>query len=138
MCIRDRHKPIIMGYRTWLSLGRRPLHDRYNLVLGRECKEDKKALVEIDESPQKLLWRALNVSDEVVIIGGTKVYSAFHHICTRLYITHIHHTFKEANVFHDAFCRHKLQDMWYCKSSKEIKKSKYNKYDLSLCIYERW
>ena len=77
-------KPIIMGRKTWDSIGR-PLPGRQNIVLTRQ--QDFSATgVSIAHSPATAL-RAAGDADEIMIIGGAEIYALFRQQAERLYLT---------------------------------------------------
>ncbi|MEO0997584.1 MAG: type 3 dihydrofolate reductase [Pseudomonadota bacterium] len=80
-------KPVVMGRRTFESIGR-PLPGRRNLVLSRR-REFAADGVERVESIAAALALAGTV-DEVVVIGGGRVYAEALPLAQRLYLTQIH------------------------------------------------
>lgn len=106
-------KPIIMGRRTFESIGR-PLPGRQNIVLSSRAGEDER--VTWVSLPAEALAAAGNV-EEVMVIGGGKVYAQFLPQAQCLYLTHIdvevggdtyfpaydpHHWETTFSEFHDA------------------------------------
>ncbi|PIJ49720.1 dihydrofolate reductase [Erwinia sp. OLTSP20] len=79
------NKPVIMGRRTWQSLGR-PLPGRTNIVISRQPGDDSRAIWV--RSLHDALVAAGEV-DEVMIIGGGDIYRQFLDKASRLYLTHI-------------------------------------------------
>nr|WP_245959584.1 type 3 dihydrofolate reductase [Orbus hercynius] len=81
------NKPIIMGRKTFESIGR-PLPNRHNIIISRTPKPS--------DNPQ-LTWvssltEAINLaknSEEVLIIGGGNIYQQALPYANRLYLTHI-------------------------------------------------
>ncbi|PYE33237.1 dihydrofolate reductase [Idiomarina fontislapidosi] len=82
-------KPIVMGRRTFESLGR-PLPGRQNIVLSTDPNQHK--------SPDDgVVWvssvsAAIDAAgdvDELMVIGGGKIYQLFFPFCHRLYVTDI-------------------------------------------------
>jgi len=88
---------IIMGKRTWESLPKKPLSDRINIVitdLESDRFEGALAAHSIDE--------AISLCEkgrEIFIIGGGSIYKQFMTIADRLYITHLHKSFKADTFF---------------------------------------
>ncbi len=80
-------KPIIMGRKTWESIGR-PLPDRHNIVITRQSGFKAEG-ADIVSSPAAALQIAGNVP-EVMIIGGGQVYELFLPKASRVYLTHVH------------------------------------------------
>ena len=88
---------IVMGRQTYLSLPKRPLPKRRNIVLSRqtwECEEG----VEIVHSIAEVL-SALDNKEENFIIGGGSVYSTFIPLADKVYLTRIHHQWEDADTF---------------------------------------
>ncbi|WP_176110298.1 type 3 dihydrofolate reductase [Izhakiella australiensis] len=79
------NKPVIMGRRTWESIGR-PLPGRKNIVISRQSGSDEGAIWV--SSLQEALTAAGEV-EEVMIIGGGDIYRQFIDKANRLYLTHI-------------------------------------------------
>lgn len=78
--------PIVMGRKTWESLGR-PLPNRRNLVVTRNAGFDAPG-AEVFASPQAAL-RALDDAGRVFIIGGAELYRQFIERADRLLITEV-------------------------------------------------
>mgnify|MGYP001323153699 CR=1 FL=1 len=78
-------KPIIMGRRTWESIGR-PLPGRRNLVLSRSLPAT--AGIEVYGSLDQALSACADVQ-EVCIIGGAELYAQSLALASRLYLTEI-------------------------------------------------
>lgn len=72
-------KPIIMGRKTFNSIGNCPLPKRTNIILTRDldfCVEEGKELVKIYSDYLKIIEDFKN-EDEIVIIGGQEIYKIF-------------------------------------------------------------
>lgn len=78
-------KPVIMGRRTWESIGR-PLPGRLNIVISSQPgdAEGVSWVASIDEALQ-----AAGEVDEVMVIGGGRIYEQLLPRADRLYLTHI-------------------------------------------------
>jgi len=79
-------KPVVMGRRTFESIGR-PLPGRTNIVLTRDASWQAPGVL-VAHTPEQALELAGEV-DEVMIIGGGKVYQDFLPQAQRLYLTHV-------------------------------------------------
>lgn len=77
-------KPLIMGRKTCLSLGR-PLPGRRNLVLSRNPSFNVEGF-EVFGDPAGLLT-ALAGAGEVMVIGGAEIYHLFIPLVQRAYVT---------------------------------------------------
>lgn len=83
---------IVMGKNTWLSLPRRPLPKRENLVLSTTLNENN-CFKNISELKEYLNNKNF---DEVWIIGGSKLYEQFVNDkdVNRIYVTNIEKEYK--------------------------------------------
>jgi dihydrofolate reductase len=75
---------VVMGRKTFESIGQRPLVQRRNIVLTRDTLSDL-AGIEVVHSKQDVLALA----EDVFIIGGEAIYREFMDVADRLYITEI-------------------------------------------------
>lgn len=122
---KTKGKIVIMGYNTWVSIGRKPLPGRINIILTKEhVKEvteaierfnfeflsntennDKKLpIVKTASSPEDIMnfisdrLGDLHKGGEVMIIGGARIYEAFIEHASRIYLTTFDGEF-EADTF---------------------------------------
>jgi dihydrofolate reductase len=84
-------KPIIMGRKTFVSIGR-PLPGRRNIVITRDSSFSADGC-EIANGIQAALSLCSDV-EEAMLIGGASLYQQTINQATRLYITCIHHSFE--------------------------------------------
>jgi dihydrofolate reductase len=88
-----RGHAVIMGRRTWLSLPKRPLVDRLNVVLTRDAALEARLRAEGAEVAQSLddaVAIGARFNDEVMIIGGAAVYAEALPRADRLLLTVVH------------------------------------------------
>lgn len=94
---------VIMGKRTYFSLpiskitGTHALPNRKNIVItdvAGEQLEGAEMAYSIEEA-QKMV----EAQEEAFIVGGGMVYRQFMPLADKLYITHMHHSFPEADTF---------------------------------------
>lgn len=78
-------KPVIMGRKTFESIGSRPLPNRRNMVITREADYPAKG-AEIFDSVEKAL-QSCQVEDEIVIMGGGQLYQQMMPLADKLYVT---------------------------------------------------
>jgi dihydrofolate reductase len=79
-------KPMIMGRRTWESIGR-ALPGRRSIVVTRQ-REFEAPGVELAATPEAALALA-EPAHEVMVIGGEAVYRALLERCDRIYLTRV-------------------------------------------------
>lgn len=85
-------KPIIMGRKTWDSLGR-PLPGRLNLVVSRQSGLQLEGAEVYDSLPAAVAraeqWAAEQGVEEVMLIGGAQLYAEGLPHADRLYLTRV-------------------------------------------------
>ncbi len=94
------HHTVVMGKRTLFSLPKYPLPNRRNIVLSTQPDtsiEGVEWATTIDE-----VLQIVAQEEEAFIMGGGMVYKQFMPIADKLYITHIHHAFEEADTYFPA------------------------------------
>lgn len=91
-------KPIVMGRRTYLSLGR-PLPERCNIVLTRQTAFRAPGC-EVVHSVSAVLAAAADAR-ELMVIGGADVYRQFLPMASRIYLTEVRAEFPGDTHFPD-------------------------------------
>lgn len=79
--------PVVMGRRTWESIGGRPLPGRRNIVVTRRPGYRAPG-AEVAGSPEAALMLAAG-ADEVMVIGGGELYAAFLPLAGRILLTEV-------------------------------------------------
>ena len=80
-------KPVIMGRRTWESIGR-PLPGRHNIVITR--RDDYVASGCTVVASAEAAIEAAGDAHELLVIGGAEIYSLFLPRAGRIYMTRVH------------------------------------------------
>lgn len=104
---------VIMGRRTWLSLPRRPLPGRRNIVVSRDPQFSPEGAMRA-ASPEEAL-RACAGEELIFIIGGGQLYDATLPLASRLYLTEVDAPCPDADTHFPAFCR----DDWALTAQSE-------------------
>ncbi|KAB0566805.1 dihydrofolate reductase [Pseudomonas palleroniana] len=85
-------KPIIMGRKTWESLGR-PLPGRLNIVVSRQTDlelEGAQVFPSLDAAVERAeAWALEQGADELMLIGGAQLYAQGLEQADRLYLTRV-------------------------------------------------
>lgn len=121
-------KPIIMGRKTFASIGR-PLPGRLNIVLSR-TESVIPGVVTVSSLPEAL--KQVSEFPEAMIIGGAELFEQALPLASRLYLTVIHHCF-DADVFFPFLD----EDEWSCLEALPRQADEKNQYDLTFYYYER-
>jgi dihydrofolate reductase len=122
---------VVMGKNTFFSLPRRPLPNRRNIVLTTDT-EFTYENTEVAHSIEQL-YTLLKDEEEVFIIGGGKVYEQFINTVDKLYVTHIHHTWEDADTFFPKID----PDTWQCVSTQRNEADEKNPYPYTFAVYTK-
>ena len=86
---------VIMGRRTWESIGCRPLKNRENIVVSRTLEPSEGMIV----APSLEQAIAAAGNEELFIMGGGRLYAEAISLAERLYLTRVHTVVKDADTF---------------------------------------
>ena len=121
-------KPIVMGRKTWESIGR-PLPGRQNIVVSRQPGFEINGADVVTGVAEAVA--AADPADEIMIIGGSEIYALFLPLADRIYLTRVH-----ANVEGDAWFPPPGDD-WRLVDEDRHAADDDNDYDVSFRTYER-
>lgn len=122
---------VVMGKKTFFSLPRRPLPNRRNIVLTRDESfqyENTEVAHSIEE-----LQKMLTADEKVFIIGGGEVYRQFMPLAEELHITHIHHTWEDADTFFPEID----PTIWQCTSEERFTSDDRHAFAYTFATYVR-
>lgn len=128
-------KPIIMGRKTWESIGR-PLPGRTNIVITKDLEFTAagiKVVHSLDEA--RSLAESIGLidgADEAVVIGGAQIYALALPLADRLYLTQVH-----AEVEGDAHFPLFDLTQWEELGREDFSAAGPNPYDYSFVVLER-
>lgn len=115
--------PVIMGRKTWNSIGNKPLKGRENIVISKTLNyayknENGTRVTVVNDINEKVikLWSILK--EEIFIIGGESIYKIFLPYCKNVYATVTIGTKREADTF---FPIKYLLNKFECKEKSDIK-----------------
>ncbi len=122
-------KPIVMGRRTFESIGR-PLPGRTNIVVTRD-PELRAAGISIARDLEAALCMARPLG-EVMVIGGAAIYVQALPLCGRIYLTEIH-----AEISGDTWFPAYDPDEWRERARTDHPPDPANRYPYSFVVLER-
>lgn len=128
---KTRGKTLIVGFKTFQSIGKKPLPGRKHIILYEDSGYKVPRGCFIATSVDHALEMVKN-NDEVMVCGGALVYKQFLPLAQRLYITYIHHTF-EGDAYFPEF---DMKD-WKEVSREDHQPDQKNQYPYSFVILER-
>ena len=124
-------KPILMGRRTWDSIGR-PLPGRRNLVLTRDPGWQSEGAERVGSLDQALALAEADAAEELMVIGGAEVYRLAMARAQRIYLTRIH-----AAPAGDTRFPALDPDTWQEVACREQPADDRNAHDLTFLVLER-
>ena len=130
-------KPLIMGRKTFESIGSKPLPGRTNIVLTRDPSTHQAEGVQYVRSAQAAVSLAEQVCletevDETMIIGGGQIYEFFMPFAQRLYITQVHE-----DVDGDALFPEFSEDDWKLMERRDFSASEDSPHAYSFLVFDR-
>ena len=86
---------IIMGRKTFESIGNKPLKNRINIVISRtlEEKTEENLYIIRYENLDNILVRYSN--KKIFVIGGNEIVNLLFNRCVKFYITYIYHNYSD-------------------------------------------
>ena len=127
------NKPIVMGRNTYESIGR-PLPNRHNIVITTTINELDGAVV-VNNLPDAIeaakKYCLANNQDEIVIIGGAKIFALAKDMINKLVVTWVEANELVGDVYYPRF---NLEN-WIEQSQKSFKKNADNDYDFVIKEY---
>ncbi len=122
---------IVMGRRTFESLPKGALPGRTNVVVTRNGQAQWENAVTVHSVDEAL--DCAEADAELFVIGGATLYAQTIDHADRLYITHIAHTFADADAFFPAID----PTVWRETEREEWQADERNPYPYTFITYER-
>ncbi|WP_375618243.1 MULTISPECIES: dihydrofolate reductase [unclassified Bartonella] len=128
-------KPIIMGRKTWDSIGR-PLPERTNIVITRDCTFCAEGAV-VAHSLSRACSLATNVAsqndvEEIFIIGGGEIFQQGLHMADKIFLTEV-----LASIEGDSFFPVFDKEKWTIVQTQDIPKGDKDSHPTRFVVYER-
>ena len=129
--------PIIMGYKTWLSIGR-PLPGRKNIVITKSDFDAPENVVQVPDVAAALAAAAIPPADapapeKCFIIGGAQTYERTIASADKLYITHVRTSVPDADAFFPVID----PTVWHKESESSLETDPENGLQYSFAVYVR-
>lgn len=132
--------PVIMGFMTFKSLGSRPLPKRKNIVISIFPWPDAPDNITIVDSLDAAYKAAEEVCDgtpgspeKCFVMGGAYTYAEAMSSVDRLYITHVHVSIEDADVYFPEID----PKVWEEESRSETHKDPETGYEFEFTVYKR-
>jgi dihydrofolate reductase len=122
---------VVMGYTTYMSIPKRPLPNRINIVLTTKKIELEGTIVVSSVEALLNVLEGFNKDKEVFVIGGGSVYKQLMPYAERLYITHVFESFDADTFFPE------ITDEWEVENVTADKENIFHKHPHVFAIYKR-
>ncbi len=127
--------PVIMGRKTFESIGKKPLPGRTNIVITNDpsYKADGCAVASsLHDALRSADSGRMGEAGDVFVIGGEQIYKLALPVAKKLYLTKVHGTFEG-----DAHFPEFNEDEWELVQSEPHEKDEKNPLDYDFLTYER-
>lgn len=98
-----QYNTIIMGRKTWESMGQRILPHRQHIILTRNVNHQIRSpfvrFMTLDELVAKINSYDSSFYGDLFVIGGAEIYNLLDHYINVMYITEVEQTYPEADTF---------------------------------------
>jgi dihydrofolate reductase len=121
--------PMVMGRCTWDSIGK-ALPGRLNIVVTSKPGYGAEGAVVVDSI--EAAKGAAGDCDELMVIGGARIFEQVLPDADRIYLTEIHARFEGDTWFPQI-----SEDQWICVSREDFHKDDKNPWDYSFMVLER-
>lgn len=91
--------PILMGRKTFESLGNKPLPGRLNLVITRQAGVTYNGATVVSSLEEAITMAKQNDYKELMVIGGGEIYTMALPMADSLYLTRVHTTIEGDTYF---------------------------------------
>ena len=110
-----RGKTVIMGRKTFDSMGKKPLPKRINIIITHDMDYKAEGAIVVHSAEEAIKEAEKLNTEEAMVIGGSEIYKEFLPMANRIYLTMIYGDFEG-----DAFFPR------YGKEWKEASREKHN------------
>jgi len=125
--------PVLMGRKSFESLGNKPLKGRINIILTSSKFFKGEGVVVVNKIKNAEFFAKENDYKELMILGGGNVYAQTIDDADKIYITRVHHVFEDADTFFPVIDEKK----WKLVSNEDYFKDDKHAYDYSFQLWER-
>lgn len=122
--------PVIMGRKTFDSVGCKPLKGRRNIIVTRQSGFQALGC-EVASTIEEAIQIAGD-DPEIFIAGGGEIYRNSLDLADRIYLTRIHHTFEGDTFFPEINTR-----IWELKSNEDFFADEKNPFNFSFQVWEK-
>lgn len=104
--------PVLMGRKSFESLGNKPLKGRINIVISSSKYFKADGIVVVNSFRDADFFTKSNDYNEMMVLGGAHVYEQIINDCANIYLTRVHHVFEDADAFFPNIEEKKWKQVW--------------------------
>lgn len=105
-------KPVLMGRKTFESMGSRALPNRLNIVLSRQSLELPEEVLQFQSYPEAIEHLKKIECPELCIIGGGVIFERYLDEADQIYLTRVHCHIDDGTVFFPEIDPSKWEKTW--------------------------
>jgi dihydrofolate reductase len=125
--------PVVMGRKSFDSLGGKPLNGRLNIVITRQKDFLADGIAVVNNFDDAVFLAQQHDYKELMILGGGEIYKQSIDRTDKIYITRVHAVFEDADTFFPEIDEHKFQ----LTSNQDFFADEKHAYDYSFQLWER-
>ena len=123
---------VIMGRKTWDSLPKKPLPNRFNVIITSKEHEDNDVNIKHTTMREVKRLLELDLNNSIFIIGGGQIYKELLPYCERVYVTHINKEYENVDTY---FPNISETQEWYLSDVSSSRE--HNGVEYQFCVYDR-
>ena len=124
--------PVVMGRKTFESLGSKPLPKRTNIVITRADRSFEGALTAHSLEEAIAMAKAECGDEEIFVMGGAQIYALALKVADRFYLTRVEHDYEGDTSFPEWDAK-----QWRLKSRQALECGEKYPHPFAFEIYER-
>lgn len=125
--------PVVMGRKTFVSCGSRPLPGRLNIIITRQKDFTAEGIAVVHSFDDAVFLAKQHNFKELMVLGGSEIYNATINKAQKILLTRVHAVFENA----DAFFPEITEKQWKLVSNRDCFQDEKHAYDYSFQVWER-
>jgi dihydrofolate reductase len=124
--------PVVMGRKTFESLGGKPLNGRLNIIITRQKDWQHEGVVSVTSLEDAIFLATERDYKELFVAGGGEIYQQSLAKADKVYLTRVH-----AEIDGDTFFPVIDESKWFLKTNQDFTTDEKHTYAYSFQLWER-
>jgi dihydrofolate reductase len=124
--------PVIMGRKTFESMGSKALNGRANIIITRQQGWETDSTITAYNIEEAIAKAKQTNCKEIFIAGGGEIYQQSMQLANRIYLTRVHTTIEGDTFFPEIDL-----NLWQLTSKKDFLKDEKHSFDYSFEMYDK-